>query len=196
MHDFQAVEAKAVYEHDFEDGSILKAGLENSTAFLSNDFLRTDMDLLTGDYVRNDRYSNLFRYDENISSAYISYDRQWNDAIWSVIGVRGEYTGIKGDLRTTGETFRQSYFNVFPSASLMFDIAEGMHSISLDYMMGIERPFYSDLNPFETWMTENTFTSGNIRLGPSLSHEVTLTYATSGSRTQCSTMMNISAITL
>ena len=44
VHDFQAVEAKAVYEHDFEDGSILKAGLANSTAFLSNDFLRTDMD--------------------------------------------------------------------------------------------------------------------------------------------------------
>ncbi len=177
VHDFRTVEAKAVYEHDFEDGSILKAGLENSTAFLSNDFLRTDLDVLTGDYIRNDRYSNLFRYDENISSAYISYDRQWNDVIWSVVGVRGEYTGIKGDLRTTGETFRQSYLNVFPSASLMFDLAEGMHSISVDYAMGIERPFYSDLNPFETWTTENTFTSGNIRLGPSLSHEVTLTYA-------------------
>ena len=142
VHDFRTVEAKAVYEHDFEDGSILKAGLENSTAFLSNDFLRTDLDL--------------FRYDENISSAYISYDRQWNDVIWSVVGVRGEYTGIKGDLRTTGETFRQSYLNVFPSASLMFDLAEGMHSISVDYAMGIERPFYSDLNPFETWTTENT----------------------------------------
>ena len=38
----------------------------------------------------------------------------------------------------------------------MFDFAEGMHSISVDYAMGIERPFYSDLNPFETWTTENT----------------------------------------
>ena len=78
------MEAKAVYEHDFDDGSILKAGLENSTAFLSNDFLRTDLDLLTGDYIRNDRYSNLFRYDENISSAYIPSARQWNDLSWPV----------------------------------------------------------------------------------------------------------------
>ena len=85
--------------------------------------------------------------------------------------------------------------------------------------MGIERPFYSDLNPFETWTTENTFTSGNIRLGPSLSHEVTLTYALMfdymvgvsyyrlsdamfdydeyiGSRTPCSTMTSMSEETL
>lgn len=70
----------------------------------------------------------------------------------------------------------QNYFNLFPSASVMLNLDEGKHSLMLDYRMNIDRPFYTRLNPFRIWTTENTFSTGNPQLSAALAHELMLNY--------------------
>ena len=166
VSDFRAFEAKAVYRHVFADGSSLSSGLEHTSTLLSNDFFRDDS---TG-------WNNTFLYNEHISHAYISYDRQWNEVLWTTAGLRGEYTHISGEQQVTGEKVRQSYFNLFPSVSVMLNLGEGKHSLMLDYRMNIDRPFYTSLNPFEIWTTENTYSTGNPQLGAALAHELMFNY--------------------
>lgn len=166
VSDFRALEAKVVYRHVFADGSSLSSGLEHTSTLLSNDFFRDDS---TG-------WNNTFLYNEHISHAYISYDRQWNEVLWTTAGLRGEYTRISGEQQVTGEKVRQSYFNLFPSVSVMLNLGEGKHSLMLDYRMNIDRPFYTSLNPFEIWTTENTYSTGNPQLGAALAHELMFNY--------------------
>ena len=166
ISDFQAIEAKAVYRQVFVDGSSLNSGLEHTSTLLSNDFFRDD----------STSWNNTFLYNEHISHAYISYDRQWNDVLWTTAGLRGEYTHISGQQQVTGEKVRQSYFNLFPSVSVMLNPGEGKHSFMLDYRMNIDRPFYTHLNPFDIWTTENTYSTGNPQLEAALTHELTFNY--------------------
>lgn len=166
VQDFRAAEAKAVYRHIFSDGSILNSGLENTSTLLDNSFFRSD----------STDWNNRFLYREHISGAYISYDRQWNEVLWSTAGLRGEYTRISGRQEATGEEVSQSYFNLFPSASVMLNLDEGKHNLMLDYRMNIDRPYYTHLNPFRIWTTENTFSTGNPQLSAALAHELMLNY--------------------
>lgn len=81
----------------------------------------------------------------------------------------------------------QNYFNLFPSASVMLNLDEGKHNLMLDYRMNIDRPYYTHLNPFRIWTTENTFSTGNPQLSAALAHELMLNYTFlyMGMKTKC-----------
>ena len=83
---------------------------------------------------------------------------------------------MSGNQVTSGESFRRSYWNFFPNLSIVADLADGNHSISLDFSRSIVRPFYSDLNPFRIWTSENTYTSGNIHLDPMVYNDMDLSW--------------------
>lgn len=121
--------------------------------------------------------SNRFAYDEAVSSGFLQWKSDWNDAISTNIGMRIEHTDIHGRLRETSESFRHRYTDFFPSVSLSIDFPKGDQNISLDWERVIYRPFYNNLNPFRMWTSDNTYSAGNPRLRADYSWETSLYYS-------------------
>lgn len=128
----------------------------------------------------DDRRSNTFRFNEQISSGYVNYKKEIGK--WSVqAGVRVENTSANGTLRFTTngkdsvQTIDRNYINLFPSFSVSVRPRQD-HSFSLSYSRRIDRPAYQDLNPFVYLLDELSFWQGNPFLQPQLSHRATLQY--------------------
>lgn len=162
------------YECRFNDDNIVKFGGEYDFSRIHNNFVRKDFDGAT--YQTNEKSSNDFQYDEAIGAVFINYERNWSSNFSTVIGIRAEHSHGKGKLFTGNETFSRSYLHLFPEVSVLWEMSEGKHALAFDFVRSIARPFYNDLNPFKTWLTENTFTQGNTELKPMLFTELDLRY--------------------
>jgi outer membrane receptor protein involved in Fe transport len=128
----------------------------------------------------DDRRSNSFRFNEQISSGYVNYKKEMGK--WTVQGgVRVENTSATGTLhfRSNGkdslQTIDRNYTNLFPSFSVSVKPREN-HSFSVSYSRRIDRPAYQELNPFVYLLDELSFWQGNPFLQPQLSHRASLQY--------------------
>ncbi|MEJ5994257.1 outer membrane beta-barrel protein [Pedobacter sp. Du54] len=136
--------------------------------------------LLTRKDSLDERRTNDFNFNENITSGYVNYRKSIGK--WSFQGgLRLEHTESEGAL-----TFRQQqqdavenslrkYTNLFPSFSVSVKPSANQN-LSLSYSRRIDRPAYSDLNPFVYLLDELSFWQGNPFLKPQLSHRFALLY--------------------
>ncbi|MEJ7589726.1 MAG: TonB dependent receptor, partial [Ferruginibacter sp.] len=171
---------KADWEQPFKKGTL---GFGGRAAFVKtdNDFRRYNVNGGT-DQLDRDR-SNRFNYKENISAAYINYNRAFK-GLTVQAGIRMEHTGAEGTSigekpGTAGyvaysEIFKRSYTDFFPSAAITFN-KNPVKQFSLSYSRRIDRPSYQDLNPFEFKLDEYTFQKGNINLRPQYTNSIGLT---------------------
>lgn len=118
--------------------------------------------------------SNHFLYNEQISAAYVSFQKELNK--WSYnVGLRGENTHIQGTQLTNMQTFDTAYFQLFPSASLGYTPLE-KHHFDLNLNRRIERPGYGQLNPFKYYLDPTTYREGNPYLRPQTTYTAELAY--------------------
>ena len=164
--------AKADYQQLFWQTGLLEAGLKWSRTITDNNSVREDFYNNIWNY--NDNLSNLFLYDEQIAAAYISAAKSFGTKWSAKIGLRGEYTYARGDWRSAGEKSVKSYFNLFPTAFVSWMPTEKWR-LAASYTRRINRPGYSQLNPFRTYMSANAFTEGDPDLDPQFSDQVSLT---------------------
>lgn len=151
----------------------LEAGVKTSTVKTDNNLdFRT---FLTDAFIRDSLRSNRFQYDENINAAYANINKKWGEH-WQVqTGLRGEQTYSKGYSVTIDSTVQRNYFNLFPSASVSYNV-ENQYSFSLSYSRRIDRPNYGNLNPFEYFLDRFTFSRGNPFLSPQYTNAYSLNY--------------------
>ena len=129
---------------------------------------------ITGAMVRNAGRSNRFIYDEAVYAGYIGYDREFGK--WSFKGgVRGEYTHLEGNSVTTNEVNKQDYFKIFPTVYALYKPTDD-HHIGFSYGKRIVRPQYGWLNPFRTYDNPYAYTTGDPRLQPTLTHNISFLY--------------------
>jgi iron complex outermembrane receptor protein len=171
---------KADWEQPFAKGTL---GVGGKAAFVKtdNDFQRYNV-LPAGDELDKDR-SNRFTYKENISAAYVNYNRALKGMTIQA-GVRMENTTSEGvsDGQKQGasgyepytSSFKRSYTDFFPSAAITFN-KNPMNQYSITYSRRIDRPNYQDLNPFEFKLDEYTFQKGNINLRPQYTNSIGIT---------------------
>ena len=118
--------------------------------------------------------SNSFLYDENILAGYIGAEREFGK--WGFkAGLRGEHTRLEGNSVTTQEVNRQDYFKLFPSAYALYKASDN-HQIGLSYGKRIIRPQYGALNPFRSYNTPYSYSTGDPRLQPAITHNFSLQY--------------------
>ncbi|RBL88323.1 outer membrane beta-barrel family protein [Chitinophaga flava] len=174
---------KADYEQPLHRGK-LYAGVKGN-AVISDNWVqifdvKNDVDYL------NDLKSNTFRYEERVYAAYLMADQQWGK--WKIqAGVRAEQTTADGvlnakSLSTAKDTVQQvnnRYLDFFPSMQLSFRQSEE-HNFTLLYNRKIDRPTYTDLNPFSYQLDELSSWQGNAFLRPQYSNSVTLGYNATG----------------
>ena len=125
--------------------------------------------------------SNIFLYRENINSGYVNYSKLLSKKINLQAGLRIENTISKSQL-TRADGLRQAdglidrnYTDLFPSAAFTYT-ASVDHSFNLNYSRRIDRPNYSDLNPFEARVDELTYIKGNAFLQPQYTNTFQLTH--------------------
>ena len=106
----------------------------------------------------------------------VSYSREWSDAVSTEVGVRGEYMHNTYEQRTTGEKNVRNSWDWYPSANLTWEINDN-HSLSVDYSRSRIAPKRSELNPFETQVSENVYMKGNPNLKNMTYHMLSLQYS-------------------
>ena len=172
----------------FQDTDILTAYADFNTPVITGDLVvgvkysdidtRSGLDffdVLNGAPEFNGGLSDIFEYRESIFAAYFNFDKSWENWRFSA-GLRGENTDVNGDSASLGLVNTQSYFKLFPSASLRHNWTE-QHSMELSYARKIQRPRYQSLNPFRYFVNENNFNVGNPNLVPAIDDKLTLSYS-------------------
>jgi iron complex outermembrane receptor protein len=114
----------------------------------------------------------------------VNYNRQLKGVVVQA-GVRMENTsseGISNGLKSSGSgyvdyesSFERNYTDFFPSAAVTFN-KNPMKQLGFTYSKRIDRPYYQDLNPFESKLDEYTFQKGNINLRPQYTNSFGMTY--------------------
>jgi hypothetical protein len=171
---------KADWEQPFQKGT-LGVGGKFANVKTDNDFQRYNI-VSNVQQLDKDR-SNKFAYKENITAAYVNYNRAFKGFAIQA-GLRMENTeaeGVSTGLKNIGgnytgytETFKRSYTDFFPSAAITFN-KKPTNQFNLTYSRRIDRPNYQDLNPFEFKLDEYTFQKGNINLRPQYTNSIGLT---------------------
>ncbi|MFL5808661.1 MAG: outer membrane beta-barrel protein [Flavisolibacter sp.] len=178
---FSVNSLKLDWEQDFKKG---KLGFGGKTGYVA-----TDNDFQSYTYVGSVKEldldkSNRFKYTENINALYVNYNRAFK-GIMLQAGLRMENTNATGKssgMKDNGagyvkhdSSFTRDYLDFFPSAAMTFN-KNPMSQVSLSYSRRIDRPFYQDLNPFESRLDEYTYQKGNIDLRPQYTNSIGITH--------------------
>ncbi|MBR5117311.1 MAG: TonB-dependent receptor [Muribaculaceae bacterium] len=132
-----------------------------------------------GEWVNDPLLSNRFNYDERTSAAYISAEKSLSESFFMKLGLRYEYTDVKGNQDIGNERHNNSYGHLFPSLNLSWN-NQSVGRFSLSYSMGITRPNFADLNPFRYYTTTSDYVSGNPDLRPNIAHNAEINYSFKG----------------
>lgn len=158
---------------DFEDnlwGGKLGLGGKLSKVVSDNIFLVYDGELSPASF--DERLSNTFLYDEQVSAAYLTYARplgkKWN----MTAGLRAEHTDAMGELQAFSAELQEppvvfNYTNLFPNIGLTWQMApDKVWQFSAGRR--INRPDYNVLNPFNNYLSQLSYEKGNPFLRPEI----------------------------
>lgn len=161
---------KVDYTHPLSKQLRLEAGAKASLVTADN-----DLQFLNDGQLNRDR-SNRFRYDENINAGYVNVNYS-QPALTLQAGLRGEQTSAVGkqDREVKFKDFTRHYFQLFPSAAIKRTLND-KHEVAVSLSRRIDRPSYSQLNPFTEIIDKTTSGSGNPELLPQTSYNVELTH--------------------
>ncbi len=162
-------ELRVNYEHNFDTtGWTLEFGgaysllINNQTFDRSN---RTD----AGEWVVDPNFSNSYDYQEDIGGAFVEVSKNW-DKFGFRVGARGEYTKLDGFSNSLDKQFiDSSYFLLFPTASVLFQPLRKL-GITAFYKSGIDRPQFSNYDPFVRVEDSLNISYGNPFLRPATEH--------------------------
>lgn len=163
---------KADYVHPLKKQAKLEAGFKTSWVKTDNDARFFDMS--NGTPQDDVNKTNHFYYNENINAAYVNFKRAYKKFDFQV-GLRAENTNVKtrqvkGDIR-----WDSSYTQLFPSAFFNYKVKEDQ-TLGLSVSRRIDRPNYSQLNPFLFLIDVTTYATGNPSLLPQFTWSYELSY--------------------
>lgn len=163
---------KIDYVHPLSKNSKLEAGVKTSFVDIDNDVIYK-RDTSTGWFFDEER-SNHFIYRENVNAAYAIFSMSVKK-LELTGGLRAENTNAKGTQVKGNSDFKRNYTNLFPNASIGYNINDKNQS-GLSYSRRIRRPDYNDLNPFVFFIDSLTYGQGNPYLQPQFSNNIELSH--------------------
>ncbi|MBV6473826.1 MAG: Vitamin B12 transporter BtuB [Saprospiraceae bacterium] len=165
------------YVHPVNDKGMIETGYKGILRFIDVDFLRSNQ--FNGNFVTDSVSTDIFKFSEQIHAAYLQYtgwigDKQ--EPKWKYsLGIRAEQVWNKGNTIWNPVSFSNDYFNLFPSASLIYYTPK-RNMFKLSYSRRINRPSLGRYNPFTDITDSLNIYSGNPKLKPELAHSVDMTY--------------------
>jgi len=131
--------------------------------------------LVNGVYQNDPAFTNTFVFTENINSAYVNYTNTVGK-LNMIIGLRAEQTKANGNSLTLMEVTKNNYLDLLPQVQFTYKY-DDKNNFSLSYNRGIQRPSYSDINPFLYYVDVYDYRSGNPFLLPQYSNKVELEHS-------------------
>ena len=129
-----------------------------------------------GALVIDTRRTNIFTYDQDVYSAYLSYNFQLKKKFNFRFGGRYEYTNIFANFVSNDTTLRKPYPALMPNVTISARLKKEQR-ISINYSTQIFRPQIEYLNPYLDDSNERSIRVGNPNLLPELTHNLQLTYS-------------------
>lgn len=163
---------KADYIRQLPGQTRLEAGAKATLVRSDNDIVFVDV--VEGITTPNLNLTNRFRYYENINAAYLTLTRTSPKLTLSA-GLRGEQTNVEGRQEIGNEAFDRNYFQLFPSAKIERTLSD-KHTLGLALGRRINRPTYTQLNPFRSFVDATSLRAGNLNLRPETSYNLDLTH--------------------
>ena len=163
---------KSDYVNPLKNNAKLETGFKLS--FVSADNDAKFRDVSSGTPQNDVNKTNRFYYKENNNAAYINFSKDFKKFDLQ-IGLRGEQTNINtrqvnGDIR-----WDSSYFQLFPS--LFFNYKQTDEKTwGVSVSRRIDRPGYSQLNPFLFLIDVTTYSTGSPGLLPQLTWSYEMSY--------------------
>ena len=154
------------------DAGTAYTDVNNGTDLHINDFI-------DGGWVNNAQQSNNFNYAERTAAVYVSAEKNFSNNFFGKLGLRYEYTNVKGTQLIGNQHHNKNYGYLFPTINLSWN-QPNAGRFSMSYSMGITRPNFGDLNPFRYYTTVSDYFSGNPDLDPSISHNGEINYSYKG----------------
>ncbi|MEO6490740.1 MAG: outer membrane beta-barrel family protein [Ferruginibacter sp.] len=164
--------AKFDYTNPMKKGVKWEAGFKTSYVSADNDARFTDMS--SGSPVNDVKKTNHFLYKEYNNAGYVNFSKDYKKFDFQ-IGLRGEQTNINTQQRIGNVKFDSGYFQLFPSAFFNYKLKEDQ-SLGISVSRRIDRPGYSQLNPFLFLIDVTTYATGQPGLLPQLTWSYELSY--------------------
>ncbi|WP_421941269.1 outer membrane beta-barrel protein [Pedobacter sp.] len=171
--------AKVDYADLFGKSFKFETGLKSSLIYSDNNLVYQS--LQNENWVYDATSSNHFKYREQIHAGYLNASEEFEK--FSIqLGLRAEYTNTLGNQISTGSSLKRDYFQLFPNVVINKPFGEA-HQLQLAYNKRIQRPDYSDLNPFRVFRDPLLYYEGNPYLKPELTQSVMFNYVYKGKYT-------------
>lgn len=167
-------ELRINYEHVFDTtGWKLSGG--GSYNILLNGKRFDRFNNVGSDWIIDSEFSNSYDYQEYNGALFFEVSKQW-DKLGVRAGVRAEYTKLDGYSNSLNQQFiDSSYVLPFPSASIMYEPNSKL-GITLFYDSGIDRPQFSNYDPFVRVEDSLNISYGNPFLRPAIEQTIGLDF--------------------
>ena len=164
--------AKIDYVNPLGKTAKWEAGFKTSYVSADND--AKFYDVSSGTPVNDVNKTNHFIYHENNNAGYVNFSKEFKKFNIQ-LSLRGEQTNIETEQLKGNILFDSSYFQLFPSAFFNYKLKED-HTLGLSVSRRIDRPGYSQLNPFLFLIDVTTYATGRPGLLPQLTWSYELSY--------------------
>jgi iron complex outermembrane recepter protein len=155
-----------------------KLELGAKTSYVSSDNNAQFFNVLPGGPVVDAGKTNRFFYQEYNNAGYINFSKEYKK--WNVqLGLRGEHTALKTRQEKGDVRFSNDYFQLFPSGFFNYKLKEDK-TIGASVSRRIDRPGYSQLNPFLFQIDATIYATGNPLLRPQTTWSYELSYTAKG----------------
>ena len=131
------------------------------------------LDISSNEYVNSPLESYHLNYGMKIYAGYLSSTFTLYNWLNVKIGLRDEYTGVKIDYQNTTVP---SYNILSPSISLSHKFSKEQQ-LKFAYTRRIERPEYTELNPFVNLSDPHNISTGNTQLRPEIGNNFELGFS-------------------
>ena len=161
-------EIKATYEHVFDTSGWKWSG-GGSFSMIFNGMKFDQLNLIGNDWQSDPLFSNSYDYVEQIGSFFTEVTKNWGK-LGVRAGVTAEYTDLNGYSNSLSQQFIDStYLLPFPSVSVMYNPSLKV-AMTWRYSSGIDRPQFSNYDPFVRVQDSLSIQYGNPFLRPSVKH--------------------------
>ncbi|MDI3520731.1 MAG: iron complex outerrane recepter protein [Anaerophaga sp.] len=153
---------QADYVYPFGNDGKFEGGMRGEFRSITNPYEVQNLNE-SGEW-ESDTLTNDFSYDEKVAAVYLQGSNKWG-LISLQLGLRGEYTGIKTQLKQTDEENERSYFDLFPTIHITYHLND-YNSWQISYSRRINRPHFWHLKPFVGLSDSRNIRKGNPDLEP------------------------------
>jgi outer membrane receptor protein involved in Fe transport len=164
--------AKVDYVNPLQKDAKFEAGFKTSYVSSDNDAQFFNVFPIGSEV--DETKTNRFFYEEYNNAGYVNYSKEFKK--FNVqLGLRGEQTNVKtrqvkGDLH-----YKNDYFQLFPSAFFNYKLKEDQ-TLGVSVSRRIDRPGYSQLNPFLFQIDATIYSTGAPNLKPQMTWSYEASY--------------------